>query len=280
MAPVNCRNASFLVLIHVAVAVAAHFIGHHTLVGIIMGIQWIMGFVAVYFKTEKWYDATGSLTYLLVLILSFSTAVHFNGRVLVLTICVMVWALRLGSFLLQRVSQTGEDKRFRQAKEDPLLFLIFWALQGLWINITLLPVFLLHRLPSLPQRLGFMDHVWLLLWLVGFLLEVVADAEKTAFRANRHKKHPFITSGLWKYSRHPNYFGEIVMWIAIFLFCSAGMQPFELVVSAISPVFLIVLLRFISGIPLLEQAGEKKWGKDPAYRAYKEKTNLLIPWRN
>ena len=128
----------------------------------------------------------------------------------------MAWAARLGLFLLIRVIRTGGDRRFEKALQNPLLFFQFWFLQGLWVFVTLLPT-LMMNLAERELALGVRDYLGWFLWAVGMAFEVVADMQKSQFRAQPDNRGQFIRTGLWSISRHPNYFGEILLWFGLYM---------------------------------------------------------------
>jgi len=246
-----------------------------------MGIQWGCCAAAIALKTEKFYDLAGSSTFLYLTWLTLSwgnrgAIKRAFPRQLVQNTCVSVWALRLGSYLVSRVMHEGEDKRFKKAKENPSTFFVYWSVQGLWVWLTLLPTMILN-IKRHNKPLGMRDYIGWGFWICGFLLQAVADSQKSSFRSNPENKGKFITEGLWSYSRHPNYLGEIMMWSGLFLPASSVMTGKELL-SVISPVFVMYLLTNVSGIPILERMGEKRWGHLEEYQAYKRNTARLIPF--
>ena len=115
-----------------------------------------------------------------------------------------------------------------------------------------------------------------LIWSCGFVIEVVADIQKSRFNANPENKGKFIQTGLWSRSRHPNYFGEIILWFGVTMIALPVLQGWQWV-ALISPVFVTILITRISGIPLLEKKADKKWGGHEDYQIYKQKTPVLIP---
>ncbi|MEN9539365.1 MAG: hypothetical protein RLZZ126_1600, partial [Pseudomonadota bacterium] len=186
-----------------------------------------------------------------------------------------VWAVRLGAFLAWRVHRAGHDKRFEHIKSDALRFLVAWTLQGLWVFLTLCPVLIVVGSPRLH-----LTSVWTLagatLWAVGFVLEVIADWQKSRFRADPAHANRFIATGLWAWSRHPNYAGEILLWLGVFVVCVPMLQGLQWAV-VLSPLFVILLITRVSGLPMLESAARKRWGEDTAYQAYVARTPCLWP---
>jgi len=240
-----------------------------------IGVQWVGCTLAVLLKTEKFYDLTGSLTFLLLSHLSYEKSMK-TRRQTIQGWLVFSWAVRLGLFLFFRIMKDGEDKRFNKAKKDPALMFKFWTIQGIWVFITLLPTLLLNSSRKNPP-IGGRDYIGWAIWGMGFLFEVVADAQKTFFRAVPENKGKFITSGLWSISRHPNYFGEISLWFGIYIASSSAFSGIEFL-SVLSPVLVMLLITRLSGIPLLEKAAEKKWGENADYQKYVENTPVLVPF--
>lgn len=241
------------------------------------GIQWL-AFIPAYLKqTEHFYDLVGSTTYLSVVALALWFGGKTDPRSIVVSVLVAIWAVRLGSFLFMRISQDGKDSRFDQIKPKPWRFLFAWTLQGLWVFLTLAAVLVvLSSENSLP--LGIVGYVGIALWIVGFVVEAVSDRQKRQFRAARSRGEtgPFITSGLWAYSRHPNYFGEIVLWLGLAIVAIPVMSGWQWV-GVVSPLFVTLLLTRVSGVPMLEKKSDDQWGEDPSYQAYKAQTPVLVP---
>jgi len=240
-------------------------------------IQWIAFVPAYLLQTEKFYDLTGSMTFISVMLLAWLSGDGSDYRSALLAGCVILWALRLGSFLFRRILADGNDTRFDKIKPVPSRFFFTWTLQGLWVLTTsacaLAAITSLKRVP-----LQWIDSFGLAVFLTGFSIEVVADRQKRRHRA-QHGPHQFIGSGLWRLSRHPNYFGEITLWCGVALLALPALQGWTWF-TLVSPVFVTVLLTRISGIPLLERKADQRWGNDPQYQAYKSRTPALVPrWR-
>ena len=272
-------------IISIAVFLFAVFIAGATEIDIVLRavvlafvIQWIAFLPAYIFQTEKFYDLTGSLTYLTVVwyALTFSSN-HFSDlSISNITIVLLItfWALRLGSFLFMRIHKDGEDKRFRSIKPSATQFFLTWTLQGLWVSLC--PMCALTAISSeLGVVVNALFYIGLALFIYGFSVEIIADKQKSKFRSIPENRDSFITSGLWAKSRHPNYFGEIVLWtgIACISFSSLkGMQYLTL----ISPIFTYLLLVYVSGVRMLEARADKKWGNDQIYIKYKDETSKLL----
>ncbi len=239
-------------------------------------IQWVAFVPALLFKTERYYDLTGTLTYFSLVVTAVLLSSADSPRALITGALVMIWSGRLGWFLFKRIKNDGHDKRFDGVRDNAPRFLVGWTLQGLWVVLTL-PAALVAITTVNQTPLGVLDGLGLLVWILGFGIEAVSDGQKRAFRADPKNKGQFIRSGLWSWSRHPNYFGEIVIWIGVAIMASSTLNGLQWV-AWISPVFVTILLTKISGVPLLENIADQRWGGQPEYEAYKSKTPVLIMW--
>ncbi len=246
---------------------------------ICLGIQWLAWIPASLAKSERYYDLTGGLTYLTVVgftLWAGSQSESPSARELIVSLLVVIWALRLSSFLYLRIHRTGKDGRFDRLKTSPIRFLVPWTIQGLWVFLTMIVVIVINSQAESAPELGIWDAIGLLMWLLGFSIEVIADNQKSAFNANSENQGKWIDSGLWSYSRHPNYLGEIMLWTGIACFgisCFSGMER----LAWISPIFIYLLLTKISGVPILDRRGLEKWGDQPEYHKYREETPTLLP---
>ncbi|EPQ32153.1 uncharacterized protein PFL1_00350 [Pseudozyma flocculosa PF-1] len=275
--------------------------------GVIYGFQAVCGAVAVAYKTEKYYDLCGSLGFISATGLSlympwirarfidgtkvpFPTSLAaFHPRQTIMTGLAMFWAFRLGTFLFQRVKKSGGDSRFDEIKQSPVKFFGAWMMQATWIAVTALPIYLVNSVPRKAQPpLGARDFAGLAIWMAGMGLEVIADRQKSAWReakeAGKHNEK-FLSSGVWSWSRHPNYFGEISLWTGMYILSTTALTnagPFyptwTVGLAAASPILEYCLIRFISGVPLLEQGGDKKFKDEPKWKQYKEQVPCFVPF--
>ena len=244
-------------------------------VGLAFLINWLAFVPAYIFQSEKFFDLTGSLTFITVTGAVLYLDQSLDLRSMVLGAMVLFWAIRLGSFLFIRIIQAGKDDRFDSIKPNFLRFLNTWTLQAIWVSLTAAPAFI--AIASLKEKeLGVLGAIGIGVWVLGFLFEVIADYQKTQFRKDPSNKGKFISTGLWSRSRHPNYFGEIVLWIGVTLVALPVLQGWQWV-ALISPIFVTLLLTRVSGIPMLEAKADKKWGGQPDYETYKKNTPVLIP---
>ena len=238
-------------------------------------INWLAFVPANAAQTEHYYDLTGSLTYITLTVLAVLLSDDLDARAIVVALMVLTWAIRLGSFLFRRVKRDGRDGRFDKIKTNPLRFFMTWTLQGLWVLLTLACALAIITGVE-RESFGAFAVVGTLIWIVGFAIEVAADRQKSAFKHDPANEGRFITSGLWGWSRHPNYFGEIVLWLGVAVMALPVLSGWRWV-TLISPVFVVLLLTRVSGIPLLEKRAERRWGDEPAYQQYVERTPVLIP---
>ena len=238
-------------------------------------VNWMAFIPANMAKTEKYYDLIGSTTYLSIVATAVVLTPELSVRGQLAAMMVAVWALRLGSFLFKRISQDGHDDRFDDIKINPSRFFIAWSIQALWALLT--AACALAIITSGEQKpIELIGYIGLFVWGVGFLLEIIADSQKRAFKRNINNKGRFIDVGLWAWSRHPNYFGEMMLWTGMAIFAIPVLNGLQWV-TLISPVFVILLLTKVSGIPLLAKKGLERWGNEPEYQAYLENTSILVP---
>jgi len=230
--------------------------------------------VAASYKTDKLTDLSYGLTFIVISILLIVTNTTPSMAQVALSAMVIVWGLRLAIYLFIRILKTKKDDRFDGIRENPLKFARFWFLQALSVFIIMLPA--TYAVSSkLEVNLGIYTILGFLIWLKGFTIEAVADWQKYKFKEK--SKGGFITSGVWKYSRHPNYFGEMALWWGIFVFSIPYLRGF-MWLSILGPIYITYLLIFVTGIPMLEKSYSKRFGKDKKYLSYKRKTSILIPF--
>ncbi|MDA9826634.1 DUF1295 domain-containing protein [Flavobacteriaceae bacterium] len=236
-------------------------------------IQWALFIPAYVFKTEKFYDLAGSSTYIFaVSYILYDSSQNLTN--LILGTAIIVWAVRLGSFLFFRIKKAGEDKRFKEIKQSPTRFFLAWSLQGMWVSMCSL-----CALTALSTENGVVLNGYLYLgfglFLTGFLIEIIADKQKSKFRSNLDNKDKFINTGLWSKSRHPNYLGEIILWLGISIMSISSLSGLQYL-TLVSPLFTYLLLVYVSGVRLLEESGNKKWGHLNSYKEYVKNTPVLF----
>lgn len=240
-------------------------------------LHWLMFLPAYAFQTEHYFDLTGSMSYITTVVAAVMLSSSLDLRDLIICAMIVIWAVRLGSFLFWRIKKDGQDTRFIVMKTQFIWFLMTWTLGGLWVLVTM-AAGLAAITSNITEDLGALSYIGISLWLFGFAVEVAADAQKRRFKALPENKGRFIKSGLWAWSQHPNYFGEITLWFGLTLVALPVLSGWQLC-TLISPIFVYLLLTRVSGIPLLDRLALKKWGTDPDYIAYIESTPSLIPAR-
>ena len=235
-------------------------------------IQWLLFIPAYVFQTEKFYDLSGGLTYITVVI--FSLAVTSDSVInianLIIAIFIIIWAIRLSSFLFLRISKDGEDKRFRSIKPNLTQFFMTWTLQGMWVSLCSMCALTAIN----TGRLEVMNIFFILgacIFIIGLYIEIKADNQKSRFRSIPENRDRFITDGLWSKSRHPNYFGDAAVWWGYGLFSVASGSYWPM----IGPLLMTGLIIQVSGVRLLERT---LVDAKPEYRDYVERTSAFIPW--
>lgn len=244
-------------------------------VGLAFAIQWVAFVPAYAGKTERFYDLTGGLTYVSTMGLAALLSPSMDARAVLLLVLVAVWALRLSLFLFRRIHRAGKDGRFDEIKTSCPRFLLAWTMQGLWVAFTAAAA-LAALTTTVRKDIDAFAIAGLAIWLAGFGIEVVADAQKARFRSDPANRGRFIRTGLWARSRHPNYFGEIVLWIGVAVIALPVLHGWQWI-ALLSPVFVTLLLTRVSGIPILERRADEQWGGQADYEAYKKKTPVLVP---
>ena len=238
-------------------------------------IQWLAFIPARLFQTERFYDLTGSITYIAVTLAAIKAATAPSGAQWLIAIMIFIWAGRLGSFLFRRIHAAGGDQRFDHIKVSSSRFFVAWTLQGAWVVMTSCAA-LTAILSAEQTAVGVIYVMGAVMWVAGFVIEVMADQQKSRFRADPANAGRFINVGLWARSRHPNYFGEILLWAGIAVMAIPYLSGTQWVVM-LSPLFVYALLTRISGIPTLARRGQQLWGDDPTYQAYVANTPRLLP---
>ena len=238
-------------------------------------LHWFVFIPSFFYQTEHYFDLTGSISYITIVLFTFFAVSNLDGRSLLIGVLIIIWAIRLGSFLFLRIKREGKDNRFTVMKTKFWWFLFTWTMGGLWVFITM-AAGLAALTSAKVVPLGWFALVGVSLWLEGFIIEVVADYQKSKFKSKKENQYKFINQGLWSLSRHPNYFGEITLWLGIAIIAFPVLEGWQLV-TLISPVFVYILLTKISGIAMLEPRADKKWSEDPEYQLYKATTPALIP---
>jgi len=248
--------------------------------GLAFAVNWLAFVPAALSQSDRFYDTTGAITYLTVIAAACAAAWLARGpldpRAAVVAAMVAIWTIRLGSFLFRRIHAAGgTDQRFAMIKINPPRFLVAWTLQAVWVIFTASAALIVIAAPA-PQPLDAFFWFGAALWGIGFGFEVVADEQKRRFKADPANQGRFIASGLWAWSQHPNYFGEITLWLGILVIALPQLSGWGWL-AVISPLFVALLLTKVSGINLLDGIAKRRWGDDPAYQAYRRDTPVLLP---
>lgn len=237
-------------------------------------INWLVFVPSALAQTEHFYDLTGGITYITVTIVAVYFAEPLDLRATLVAAMVMVWSVRLASFLFLRIARAGKDSRFDVIKTKPIRFLLAWTLQGLWVLLTAAAALAVIT-GGVREPLGIIGIVGITIWAIGMLIEIISDRQKSNFRANPDNAGKFIHTGLWAWSRHPNYFGEILLWTGMAIVAVPVLQGWQWA-TLISPIFVTFLLTRVSGVPMLEEAADERWGGQDDYERYKRTTPVLI----
>ena len=237
-------------------------------------VNWVVFVPSAMKKTEHYYDLTGGITYITVIAVAVWLSQPLDLRSAIVAGMVLVWSIRLASFLFLRISRAGKDSRFDTMKHRPVRFFLAWTLQGLWVLLTAACALAIITGGN-REPLGIIGYIGIGVWTIGMLIEITADRQKSAFRADPANEGRFINTGLWAWSRHPNYFGEIVLWTGMAIIAIPVLQGWQWA-TLISPVFVFLLLTRVSGVPLLEAAADERWGGQEDYEEYKRATSVLV----
>ena len=239
-------------------------------------IHWLFFIPAYLLKTEKFFDLTGSLTYISIMVYVVYTKNNLQEQLgsIILASLVILWAIRLGSFLFLRIKKAGEDKRFREIKTSFARFFLLWTISGMWVSFCSM-----CALTAIASNDGVVVnnifYIGLVTFIIGLSIEIIADSQKTKFRKDPKNKDKFINEGLWAKSRHPNYVGEITLWAGVAIMSFSSLEGWQYI-SLISPIFTYLLLVYVSGVPQLTASGQKKWGHLESYQEYIKNTPTLI----
>jgi steroid 5-alpha reductase family enzyme len=238
-------------------------------------LNWIAFVPSFIARTEKYFDLTGAVTYTSATIAAVLLSGTMDLRGWLSVAVVIIWSVRLGTFLFRRIHRDGGDGRFDTMKHDFWQFLMTWTIQGLWVSLTAAAAFVMITSES-RVPFGVIGTIGFCIWAIGFSIEVIADRQKSNFRNDPANKGRFINTGLWSWSRHPNYFGEILLWTGVAIMSVPVLDGWRWF-AMISPVFVFFLLTKVSGIPILRRRADERWGNEPDYQAYIKNTSLLIP---
>ena len=238
-------------------------------------INWLVFVPSALFQTERYYDLVGGITYITTIVVAVLLSGKLDLRAALVTAMIMLWSIRLSTFLFLRISRAGGDSRFDNIKNRPQQFFLAWTLQGLWVLLTAAAALAVIT-GGTREPLGAAGIAGIAVWAVGMVIEIIADRQKSKFKDDPNNEGKFINVGLWAWSRHPNYFGEIVLWTGMAIVAAPVLQGWQWA-TLISPLFVTFLLTKVSGIPPLENKADERWGGQEDYEEYKRKTPVLVP---
>ena len=243
---------------------------------IAFAVNWLAFIPSALAQKDTYYDTVGALTYLSVIGVAATNAWPLDTRAIVVAAMVGIWTIRLGSFLFSRIHAAGgADQRFEKIKVNPPRFLVAWTLQAIWVILTASAALVIITSRQTAPVDGFF-WVGAAIWVIGFAFEVVADGQKRQFKKDPANKDKFIDTGLWAWSQHPNYFGELTLWFGIFVMAIPLLSGWTWL-AVMSPIFVYLLLTRVSGVNLLDGIAKERWGDDPTYQAYRKNTPVLFP---
>ena len=243
-------------------------------------IHWVVFIPSFIYRTEKYYDLTGMIAYLIAIIIStylvILNDIVLSPRTLLVSVMVSIWTVRLGLFLFKRIKVEKEDKRFRNLKNSFSGFLFAWTVSATWVCLTASNAFTMiiansSLIGDIYLIIGF------ILWSFGLIIEIIADQQKKKFKLDKENKDKFISTGLWSVSRHPNYAGEITLWFGISIISFPVLEGWQFI-TLISPIFVYLLLTKVSGVNMLEKRSDDQWGDQSEYQNYKKNTSVLFPF--
>ncbi len=240
----------------------------------ILSLNSIFFIHSYFFKSDIFFDLVGSFSFLSIGIISLLLLSDIDANQILIFFLLVFWALRLGPFLFIRRLVAGNDERLSEYFESPVSLYFLWCMNSLWVFFTSLSIIVIFS-SNISNDFGLLQWLGLIIWVFGYIIEVTSDSQKNRF--NKTNKGKFINIGLWKYIRHPNYLGEIIIWFGIFVISLNYIESFPSMLSILSPIFVFILLRYLSGVPQLEKRGDQKWGDLKEYVKYKEKTGIIFP---
>ena len=244
---------------------------------VIFGMMVVLWLLSLWLKDSSIVDIFWGVGFVITAwVYFYLTPDGFMARKMLIAFLASIWGLRLSFYILIRNWGHGEDFRYQKWRQESgrnwwwFSFFKVFALQGFLMWIISFPL-LAAQISSLPARLIWLDFLGLLAWAVGFFFEAVGDWQLSRFKANPENKGKLLTSGVWRYTRHPNYFGDAAQWWGFYLIAAAAGGYW----SIFSPIIMTLLLRNVSGVSMLEKTLKNT---KPGYQEYVETTNVFIPW--
>jgi len=269
---------------------------YYLAITLLITIAYQLFFFAIAFslKFDKLTDFAGGTNFVVLAFITLAFSSQPDARQILVSIFIMLWGARLSAFLLFRIIKTGKDDRFDDKRDKFFPFLGFWIFQMIWVWTVSLPVTVLNspsiaQFPQPPFGTG-RDIAGVVLFVIGFFLESVSDVQKYIFRSKPENKGKVCDIGLFTISRHPNYFGEIIIQFGIYMIAVSpaaygyvtGAAYNALSATVLGAIFLTVLLMFVSGLTLQERPGAKKRYESgnhwESFKTYTERTSIMIPF--
>lgn len=234
-------------------------------------------FIVTYLlRFDKVTDFAGTTNFLLLAIVTLTVGGTYSTRQIVISTCVFIWGARLCAFLLYRIILWGEDRRFDDKRNNLGRLAVFWILQAIWVWTVSLPVTIVNsKTEAQTKGIVALDWVGWCVFAVGLILEATADQQKLIYKQKEESKGRWTDVGVWSWSRHPNFFGEMIIWWGLYLSAVNQFEGGEHAAIA-SPIFITLLLMFVSGVPILEQNMDKRYGAREDFKLYKRRTSVLF----
>lgn len=233
-------------------------------------------FLITYFlRFDKVTDFAGTTNFIILAITTLTIGGSYTVRQIVMTSLVLLWGIRLCTFLVYRIALWGEDRRFDEQRDNIGRLVVFWTLQAMWVWTVSLPLTIVNS-KATTADLGALDYIGWSIVAGGVILEATADQQKLMFKQMAESRGQWTNAGTWAWSRHPNFFGEMAVWWGMYVSALGDLHGGEHA-ALLSPVFITLLLLFVSGIPLLEKSSDARYAARPDYQTYKRRTSVLIP---
>jgi len=239
-------------------------------------IQLFFFIFAYIFKTDKLTDLSYGLSFIVIALIGLRLNNALTRMQIVLAAAIIIWGIRLVSYLFYRILKIKKDSRFDEIRNSLVKFGGFFLFQGISVWLIMIPSILFLG-KQMEERWSTISILGLIIWVMALIIETVADIQQFRFKSKGENRGKFISSGIWRYSRHPNYFGEMMCWWGLFIYALPYLTGKEYI-GVVGPMFISFLLLFVSGIPILEKKNNERYGNNKDYQKYKSQTSLLVLW--